>query len=389
MPGFGWLIGDGGSFAYACDALLGVSPLEERAPMAYRADGALLVGTAHGVRRLDASGCPSSAVALAEAPIVALAVHPVDAQRVIAVGQAEGAAARVHVSDDGGESFRAGAELGLAPVTALVLDASDSRSLYLSRTASVTVTSIDVSDDGGASFRTIEAPRALTLLHADARARRFWALARVANAAVGAVILRADEIEGPWREVLNVNFFGGLAVDPDDPDRIFIGDEARGVFRSTDGGATFEEVSPEINSAALGYAEGALWSCTPGSAHATALVRSEEQGAAFQPMMAFTDVEALVACAGADVEGTCRAAWIEWQRDVLEAPRPSSQMTAPDASTSDAAAHDAALAPEVTAATPHGEHGCSAARSPGSGSAACSLMLAVIWLTRRRRAVAP
>src|SRR3954469_24779344 len=56
MPGFGWLLRNtasrnaASSFEYACDALLGVSPIEEHVPMAYRHDGALLVGTGRGIR---------------------------------------------------------------------------------------------------------------------------------------------------------------------------------------------------------------------------------------------------------------------------------------------------------------------------------------------------
>jgi hypothetical protein len=377
MPGFGWLVGDGEAFAYACDALLGVSPLEEHAPMAYRSDGALLVGTAHGVRWLDATGCPSSTVALDGTPIVALAVR---GQRVVALGQAADSPPFVHVSDDDGETFQLGAELALEPLTSLVLDASDADTVYVSR-----ATAIDVSIDAGVTFRSVEQTRALTLLHADAEAQRFWASARVPNANVGVVILRADAIEGPWSEVLTVNFFGGLAVDPEDPDRVFVGDEARGVFRTTDGGATFEETAPEINSAALDYAAGALWSCTPGSPHATALVRSEEHGAAFQPIIAFSDVAQLVQCPDVDVEQTCGAAWLEWQRDVLAAPLPPSLA---DAGAPDASIQDAALEPAPDAATPgasSGSSSCSAIRPTAPSSDAFWFLLALSWLARRAR----
>src|SRR5690242_12626894 len=65
MPGFGWLLsnpgsfGSGPGFAYACDALYSVSPFEEHAPMAYRGDGALLIGSEHGLRVVTPEGCPA------------------------------------------------------------------------------------------------------------------------------------------------------------------------------------------------------------------------------------------------------------------------------------------------------------------------------------------
>lgn len=380
MPGFGWLVGKGDAFSYACDALLGVSPLEERAPMAYRADGALLVGTAHGVRWLDASGCPSTTVALEGTPIVALAVHPSDGQRVVAIGQPQDSAPVLHVSDDGGERWRTGAELAAEPISALVLDASDEQRVYVGRGAV-----IDASSDGGATFEATPQPRVLTLLYADAKAQRFWAMARVPNAGVGVVLLRAEAIAGPWIEALTVNFFGGLAVDPADPDRVFVGDEARGVFRSTDGGATFEETAPEINSAALGYSEGALWSCTPGLPDDSALVRSDEDGAAFQPVMAFGEVEQLVECPSVDVEQVCRAAWIEWQRDVLAVSPPLlADAGEPDASSPDAGPEDAAVA-----SAPASSSGCHASEGPSRSSAGWWALLAFGWLARRRPGNSP
>ena len=78
------------------------------------------------------------------------------------------------------------------------------------------------------------------------------------------IILRATRPEGPWQELLTVNFFGGFAVDPDDADVIWVGDEARGVFRSSDGGDSFDETQPDVASSCLAYGAGALWACTPG-----------------------------------------------------------------------------------------------------------------------------
>lgn len=354
MPGFGWLVRDrsASAFAYACDALLGVSPLEEHVPMAYRSDGALLVGTSHGVRALGRDGCPTSTAALQDVQVAALAVHGGASGRVYAVTTSLNGPAVVQRSDDGGEHWLAGAALAALPVTGLALDASNAQRVYVSQTLAVQRAAISVSSDGGATFVTFEHERALTLLHVQASPARVWAISRIANRPQGVHIVRASGAQGPWQEVLEVNFFGGFAVDPADPDVIWVGDEARGVFRSSDGGEHFVETQPDEATACLAYGAGALWGCTPGLPEQTALARSSDAIAPFEPVMAFADVGRLVDCAPAiDVGQVCAAPWIEWQRDVLAIqpmPAPSSDAGADaargeaDAARSDATNSDAA-----------------------------------------------
>ena len=348
MPGFGWLLRDPASFegeavfGYACDALLGVSPVEERAPMAYRSDGVLLVGTAHGLRMLTGNGCPANEIPLSGQSVTALAVHSTQVERAYAITETTDVPPTVQRSDDGGQSWTMAAQLELHPVTGLVLDEANPQTLYVSQKIANGSASVAVSSDGGASFTTFEPGRELTLVHAQAAPRRLWAMARVPNTPAGVAILRAQQAEGPWDEVLIVNFFGGLAIDPNDADVIWVGDEARGVFRSDDGGDSFEETQPSIASACLAYGAGALWSCTPGLPEHTALVRSPDALEAFEPIVAFRDVTQLVDCAPSiDVAQVCAPAWIEWQRDVVgvtpslpdagPADQPDAAIEAPDA----------------------------------------------------------
>ena len=96
--------------------------------------------------------------------------------------------------------------------------------------------------------------------------------------------------------MLSVNFFGGFAVDPRDRDVIWIGDEARGVYRSNDGGDSFDKVQPDVAASCLAYGSDALWACTPGLPQRTALVRSPDALTAFEPIMAFADVTHMVEC---------------------------------------------------------------------------------------------
>jgi hypothetical protein len=387
MPGFGWLLrGEpDGAFAYACDALLGVSPLEEHAPMAYRSDGTLLVGTARGVRFVGSDRCPLATLALDGQSIAALAVHASQTGRAYAIVANTDQPPTLQRSDDGGETWRQAGELAALPIGALALDPSDPQALYVSQPIDTAHAQLAVSQDGGETFETFVQERALTLLHAQASPRRLWAMARIPNQGVGVSILRAAGPEGPWSEVLTINFFGGFAVDPNDADLIWIGDEARGVFRSSDGGDSWQETQPDVSSADLAYGLGALWSCTPGLPERTALARSPDALAAFEPIMAFRDVTQLVDCAPSiDVAQICLPAWIEWQRDVLGITpslpdagnaEPDASTTEPDAGTTDEP--DAAIE-----APPDDDAGCSV-RALQPDASPVWLLLAGVFIALR------
>jgi photosystem II stability/assembly factor-like uncharacterized protein len=392
MPGFGWLLRDkpDGAFAYACDALLGVSPLEEHAPMAYRSDGTLLVGTARGVRFVGGDRCPSAAVALDGQSIAALAVHASQSGRAYAITTNADQPAMLQRSDDGGETWQQGAELAALPVGALALDPSDPQTLYVSQPIDTEHSQIAVSQDGGETFETFVQDRALTLLYAQASPPRLWAMARIPNQGVGVSVLRAAGPEGPWSEVLTINFFGGFAVDPNDADVIWVGDEARGVFRSSDGGDSFKETQPDVSSADLAYGAGALWSCTPGLPERPALARSPDALAVFEPIMAFRDVTQLVDCApDTDVAQICLPAWIEWQRDVLGVTPslPDAGVTEPDAGNTepDASAMgepDAAIEATDAGPPPDDDTGCSV-RTPRRNASPAWLLLASVFIALR------
>jgi hypothetical protein len=390
MPGFGWLLRNTASrdsapsFAYACDALLGVKPIEEHVPMAYRHDGALLVGTGRGVRMLGSDGCPTGGVSL-DAPIAALAVHAREPQRVFAATAGADLPPYVYRSDDGGESWTQGATLSGYGVSALVLDPSDPNKLYVSQTTAMQRSQIAVSSDGGATFEAFEQDRDLTLLYMQENPARLWATTRVVGKNVGVIILRAAGVKGPWQELLTVNFFGGFAVDPNDADVIWVGDEARGVFRSSDGGDSFEETQPQVASSCLAYGAGALWACTPGLPDETALLRSPDAIAMLEPIMAFADVDHLIDCSPAiDVEQVCAPAWVEWRRDILALPPLVPDAGVPDATVPAATRADAAIVPPARHAS-----GCSifAPRSatPAGWQTLCAMLGLLAFGARRSR----
>jgi hypothetical protein len=316
-------------------------------------------------------------------------VHATQHDRVYAITQAVDRPPALQRSDDGGVSWKQVAQLDAGPVTALVLDPSDPQVLYVSQTIAMQRASVAVSRDGGETFETFEHDRALTLVLAQSDPPRLWAMARVPNTPAGVSILRADRAAGPWQEPLTVNFFGGLAVDPRDANVIWVGDEARGVFRSEDGGDSFDEVQPSIASACLTYGASALWSCTPAKPSGTAVLSSPDALEPFLPVLALAEIDQLVECGTAvDVEQVCAPAWREWQRDVLASPGTGMPAARDDAGVQ----HETDAAPPATEPPAMMEHRADcAAFNLGSASSrawrlALSALAALVGFARRRRA---
>jgi hypothetical protein len=398
MPGFGWLVrgGAGQPFTYACEALLGVAQgaqaNEPAQPMAYRGDGSLLIGTAAGLRALDARGCPLPASAtgeLASLPIGALALV---GDGAIAYAAVTGASAGLYRSADGGEHWERRASLAATDaVTALLVAGDDREHVALSVVSELDMrAALLISEDGGATFERIEPERALTLLHAAAgEPARWWALAKPLDGKRGMEILRADQPAGPWTALLRVNFFGGFALD--DSGVNWAGDEGGGVFRSDDGGDHFVEVAPDQAVACLAVGADGLWACTPGTSEKRAVAVANEQGTAFNDVVAFADVDRLVECGpDLDVSTTCAAAWTEWQVDVRMMNADVIDAGTSDAGTSDAGTMDAGTSDAGMAAPPPAETrpgtgcGVSAGASTAGLGARWLLVLACLLLARRR-----
>jgi hypothetical protein len=409
MPGFGWIVRDDEqqAFAYACDALVGVTPDESALPMVYRADGALLVGTAGGLRMLTRDGCPLPIAASdLHLPIAALAEH---AGEVVYAASA-GSEAALYQSDDGGQHFVLRTRLDASePVSALLVRGDDANAIYMSQTRADMQSVLSLSEDGGVSLRRVEQARQLTLLHvAPSPALRLWASSRALDATGnrGVDILRADAAEGPWLSVLRVNFFGGFTVDADGV--IWVGDEGGGVYRSVVDGDHFEAVQPNMAVACLLQGQDALWACTPGTPKKRAIAKSSAGSDPFSDVVAFADVDHLVACADTDVNASCAPAWHEWQLDVrmlattasdagvmpLDASAGTSTSTT---AASDSSAADAAPAPVHTAKAPdstakaHDSAGCDVGagvtpgRRPLHVAAYWLLGLVLVRYPRRRR----
>ena len=365
--------------------------------MSFAADGSLLVGSISGLRSIDAKGCPRADFGgeLQKQPLARLSVHPGQPKLVYAVTDAT--LPQVWRSSDGGATWERRALLtAVNPVTALVLDPSDADIVYVSQATPGNGSLLHVLTDGGTSFSSVTQDPGLALLDVepteDAAAARWWAVGRSADAMAnqGFSLFGAASPSGPWNAVSDVRFFGGFARDPGGA--LWIGDEAGGVFRSTNGGDSFTNVSSTTAASCLHFGQGALWGCTPGTADQTTLVTWSDERQAFDSVTRLADVTRLVDCSPeVDVATKCAAAWVEWQRDILMLPQPpadpppgGSGGAPPNVPEPDAGVPPATPMPSSDASTSLG-----GSPSTGSGCAVASLngganrgvlVVGVLWL---------
>jgi len=90
-------------------------------------------------------------------------------------------------------------------------------------------------------------------------------------AATGTSVARLDETRGGWTVELALEDSGAqcLALDPVDPDKVYVGLNGGGVRKTTDGGRTWGESGLEgeqVFSIAISRADGAVYAGTEPSA---------------------------------------------------------------------------------------------------------------------------
>jgi photosystem II stability/assembly factor-like uncharacterized protein len=110
-------------------------------------------------------------------------------------------------------------------------------------------------------------------------------------ATTGDAVVRVLQDGDGWSSERLVNGIGAMsvAVDPRDPQRIFAGSTERGLWRSTDGGASFEDAGlPEdgVFSVAVGPIDGAVYAgCEP-----SMLFRSRDGGMNWEELSALREI---------------------------------------------------------------------------------------------------
>jgi hypothetical protein len=390
LPGFGVAVRPDADrpFSYVCDALLEAtpSPSDTAFPMAFTDGGTLLIGTGSGLRALADDGCPDGSFGgeLRRLPVVALAVHPRSTSLAYAVVQREGW--HVARSEDAGRTWEIRSRLPTdEPVSALVLDVTETSTVYVSQTLRPR-SIVLVSTDAALSFSTLaqDAPRVLLDVEPTSDdGRRFWAVGRPAGAISnrGFELLAAAAPQGPWTSMFQVNYFGGFAIEPSGA--IWIGDESGGVYRSSNGGLSFDNVGPTIPIAHLSYAQDAIWACMPGLPTERAFARWSPARSAFEDVLALGAITRMVDCAPeVNAQTICAAAWAEWQRDILmSASSPGDAGTAVDAA-ADAGLHEDPASQPDSRPTSSGCALSGHADSSGSGGSAFWLLFAMSFAIR-------
>ena len=104
-------------------------------------------------------------------------------------------------------------------------------------------------------------------------------------ATTGASVARLDETPSGWKVDVSISGSGAqcLALDPADPDTVYVGLAAGGVRTTTDGGRTWTDralAKEQVFSMAVSAADGAVYAGTEPSA----LYRSDDGGATWQEL---------------------------------------------------------------------------------------------------------
>jgi hypothetical protein len=341
-------------------------------------------------------------------------VDPTDGTRVLAAGLASGAAGAVYnvlESTDGGATFARTLYTG-APgdlVTGLEIAASDPMTidLALSKGAAAAPT-LARSIDGGATWQLAD----LTTALGDGQVRivaidpvdddRVWL--RVLGAAGDALALATH---GGATVAVPLSFDSGAltAFTRTASGTLLVAGTVAGaaaLFRSTDGGETFAAVPAPPHILALAERAGTVYAATDTTYEPFAEALSTDEGATWQPGLAFTNVAAIAPCLKGICQTDCaaRAQQKQWPAAVCVAEvlvsAPSDAGLVIDAGLPDAGVvgplRDATfVVPTDAGDTPRiAPAGCSCAivpvRNSGGGVlAAFALLAALVFRSPRRR----
>jgi hypothetical protein len=263
-------------------------------------------------------GWQTAGGALATPLVIDLFPDPTDAERVLAVGYADGAYA-VYPSSDGGATFTAPlyeAAVGDG-IGGVEIARADPRIIYVAMTTVDSITpKLARSDDGGATWtvrdlgpmvgvaiaRIIavdpEDPNVvlLRLIGTDGQA---IGLTRDG----GATVTKALEIAGSFTSYVELpsgTRLVGAMVDSN---------TTPALFRSRDGGETFEMVPDPPRIRALSQRGGVTYAATDNFGDGYALGASSDEGTTWRAVMSYDQIQAIIPCLRSDAQcqTTCQA----------------------------------------------------------------------------------
>ena len=338
-----------------------------------------------------------------------LFVDPGDATRVLAVGLVTGAGGPAYTvleSDDGGTTFDRAIYTAAAGdlVTGVEIAASDPMviDVALSHGAAGAAT-LARSSDGGATW-------ALTDLSAALGPGQVRILA-IDPSDAGRVLLRAI---GPAGDALAIadgagpsvfvplTLAGGslVAFTRTTAGTLLLAGSPHGapvLYRSLDAGATFAPVNGAPAVLALAARAGIVYAATDTTLVPFAEATSTDEGASWEPGMAFAGIAAIDPCVKAACQGDCaaRATQQQWPAAMCVAGPPTDPLEVvrdggpPDAVTVSRSIDAAAVGIDAgDVPRPHTPTGCSCAAGPGSSGVWAALLVAAGLVLRRRRPAA-
>ncbi|HVT09376.1 MAG TPA: hypothetical protein VHO67_18075 [Polyangia bacterium] len=293
-----------------------------------------------GVIASDDVGCSWSAatgLAAGVAPTDVFA-DPTDPTRVFAIAPASataGAGQEVRRSSDGGRSFDAVVYTAAAGdnVTGVEVARSAPQTLTLTLTSGAAFTpKVAQSTDGGGHWMVHD-------LSASLPAKTYSiSLIAVDPSNPQKLFLRAGSSAG---EVLAVSTDGGATAQTpvslpggaltaftrlDSGTLIAAGVQGTEnvVYRSKDGGTSFQRLPAAIPVLGLSARGGTLYAVTDNSVATAAVETSTDEGATWQPLMAYSDIQAIQTCVMAQCQADClnRADMQQWSDAICSAAAP-------------------------------------------------------------------
>ncbi len=356
----------------------------------------LLAVSPQGVIRSNDLGCSwSAATGVPSTAALDVFADPNDASRVLAVttaGGDGGAVYEVLASSDGGASFGTTVYTAAAGdhITGVEIARSAPQTIYATVTSgSSFIPKLAQTTDGGAHWTLHDLSAALTagayslgLIAVDpADAQKVYL--RVGARSGEALAITTD---GGASATLPLSLPGGaLSAFTRMPSGSLIAAGILGTdevaYRSTDGGATFTMLPAALPVRGLASRGTTLYAATDTMTAPSAIETSPDEGMTWQPLMKYSDIQAIQTCVMALCQDDCeyRAGMSQWPESMCSA------VAAPvDAGSAPEAGRDAG--PTVTP----GKSGCSCSTGRDAGRAPAALFLAVGGLVvcgrpRRRR----